>query len=102
MGQHLAIFLFPMALGSTLLYLILGLIMAGLYLTRHTAGRRRAAGMFGLLGSVLGLGWVLVRTSQTFGAVMAFASMVLAIPLSIVGSIVALALLVGWFTGATH
>ena len=102
MGEQLAVLLFPMALGSALLYLMLGLLMAGLYLTRHTSSWGRAAGTCGLVTSILGFGWVFVRTSPTFGAFVAFASVVLAIPLSVAGSVVAVALLVGWFRGASH
>ncbi len=102
MGERLALLLFPMALGSAILYLILGLIMAGLILTRDASRWSRAAGTIGLIGAVVGLGWALVQMSDTFGALLAFAPVLLAIPVSVGGSVVALALLVGWFVTAGH
>lgn len=102
MGERLAVLLFPMALGSALLYLILGLTITGLILTRDASRWSRAAGTIGLIGGVFGIGWGLGRASDTFRSLLAFAPVLFAIPMSVGGSVVALALLVGWFLAAGH
>ncbi|MGH8056410.1 MAG: hypothetical protein ACREOH_04130 [Candidatus Entotheonellia bacterium] len=102
MGERLAAFLFPVALGSALLYLMLGLLLVGLYLTRDASRWQKACGTLGLLSVVVTLGWVLTRLSPLAGAVLTFVPVILAIPVSVAGSMVALALLVAWFYAAGH
>ena len=101
-GERLAIFLFPMAAGSALLYLILALIMIGLALTRQAPRWCRVLGTLALMGGIGGLAWALVLVSEPVAAFVAFAPVVMAIPVSVGGSTVALALLLGWFVAEGH
>jgi hypothetical protein len=101
-GERLAIFLFPMAVGSALLYLVLALVMMGLALTRRAARWCRGLATLGLMAGVFGLTWGLMHASDTFAAFVAFAPIIMAIPMSVGGSTVALALLVGWFVAESH
>src|SRR6266511_5335373 len=101
-GERLAIFLFPMAVGSALLYLVLALMIMGLALTRQAPRWCRALVTLGLIAGIFGLAWGLVRVSDPFAAFVAFAPVVMAIPVSVGGSTVALALLVGWCVAESH
>jgi len=91
-----------MAVGSALLYLVLALVMMGLALTRQTPRWCRALGTLGLMAGIFGLTWGLMRASDPLAAFVATAAFVMAIPVSVGGSIVALALLVGWFVAESH
>jgi hypothetical protein len=91
-----------MAVGSALLYLVLALMMLGLALTRRAPRWCRALATLGLMAGVFGLTWGLMRASDPFAAFVAFAPIVMAIPVSVAGSSVALALLVGWFAAESH
>jgi hypothetical protein len=91
-----------MALGSALLYVVLALMLIGLTLTRRAPRWCRALATLGLMAGVFGLTWGLMHASDIFAAFVAFAPIVMAIPVSVGGSTVALALLVGWFVAESH